>query len=93
MIDVAAAVEVDERLQGDLGLDVLFLSCFGQLLCEVVEGGYVGLVVLAVVELHDLAGDGGFEGAIVVLGDREVWPSPARRLLLQIQHASRRWEL
>jgi len=63
---VAAAVEVDEGLEGDLLLDVLFLLCFGHLLAEVVEGGYVGVVVVFVVELHDFAGDGGFEGAVVV---------------------------
>ena len=66
VVDVAAAVEVDQGLQGNLRLDVLFLLGFGDLLAEVVEGGYVGVVVVLVVELHDLAGDGGFERAVVV---------------------------
>ena len=63
---MAAAVEVDEGLEGDLlrrgGGGVEF---FG--------GGVVavdvGLVVFIVVEFHDAAGDGGFEGAIVVCLD------------------------
>ena len=63
---MAAAVEVDQGLQGDLRLDVFFLLGFGDLLAEVVEGGYVGVVVVLVVQLHDLAGDGGFERAVVV---------------------------
>jgi hypothetical protein len=39
---------------------------FGDLLAEVVEGSNVGVVVVLVVELHDLAGDGGLERAIVI---------------------------
>ena len=60
-------MEVDERLEGDLRGDVGLGLCGGELLGGVVEGGYVGLVVLAVMELHDFAGDGGFEGAVVIL--------------------------
>jgi hypothetical protein len=66
VVDVATAVEVDQRLQGNLCLDVFLLLGFGDLLAKVVEGGYVGVVVVLVVELHDLAGDGGFERAVVV---------------------------
>ena len=67
-----AAVEVDERLQGDL-------CCWvggggggggrGELLGEVVVGVYVCLVVFAVMKLHDLAGDGGLESTIVICRD------------------------
>lgn len=32
----------------------------------IVIGRYVGIVVFGVVELHDLSGNGGFEGPIVV---------------------------
>ena len=60
---MAAAVEVDERLQGD------FLGGGGGGV-EFFDGGvvavYVGLVVFGVMELHYLAGDGGFEGGVVV---------------------------
>ena len=70
---MAAAVEIDQRLQSDLGLDVLFLLGLGDLLREVVEGGHVGLVVLAVVELHDLAGNSRLESTIVIwMGKRLV---------------------
>lgn len=72
VVDVPAAVEVDERLQRDL-------CCWiggggggggrGELLGEVVVGVYVCLVVFAVMELHDLAGDGGLESTIVICRD------------------------
>ena len=69
MIDVPAAVEVDQRLQGDLSGGVGGRGCRGKLLCERVVRVYVGLVVFAVVELHDLAGDGRLESAIVIYGE------------------------
>jgi hypothetical protein len=40
----------------------------GDLLAEVVERGYVGVVVVLVVQFHDLAGDGGFKRAVVIYG-------------------------
>ncbi len=72
MVDVPAAVEIDEGLQGDLlgdgaraggGGGGLQLAELGG---EVVEGVDVGGVVVFVVELHDAAGDGGLEGGVVV---------------------------
>jgi len=66
VVDVAAAVEVDERLCCDLRLDVAGLDCFGHFLGLCVERGYVGVVVLAVVQLHDLAADGWLQRAVVV---------------------------
>lgn len=66
VVDVAATVEVDEGLEGDLGGDVLLFFGFGHLGGEVVVGGYVGVVVVFVVELHDFAADGGLEGAVVI---------------------------
>lgn len=66
VVDVTAAVEVDEGLQGDLGLDVVLGFGLGDLLAEVVVGGYVGVVVVLVVEFHDLAADGRLEGAVVI---------------------------
>jgi hypothetical protein len=66
VVQVAAAVEVDEGLEGDLGSDVGFCGGGCDLFAEGVEGGYVGVVVFGVVELHNLAGDGRFEGAVVI---------------------------
>ena len=67
VIDVPAAVEVDEREERDLRRNIA--GCFGgfELLGSGVQAGYIGVVVLAVVQLHDLPGDGGLERAIVIL--------------------------
>lgn len=59
-------VEVDERLLGDLGLDVTLVLGFLELLDGGVVGGDIGVVVLGVVELHDLTADGGLERAVVI---------------------------
>jgi hypothetical protein len=59
-------VEVDERLLGDLSLDVTLVLGFLELLDGCVVGGDIGVVVLGVVQFHDLAADGGLERAIVV---------------------------
>lgn len=59
-------MEVDERLLGDLGLDVTLVLSLLELLDGGVVGGDIGVVVLGVVELHDLAADGGLERAVVV---------------------------
>ena len=58
-----ATVEFDGGLKGDLLFECLGIGvlCFGGV--EVVD---VGLVVLVVVELHDLVGDDGFEGVVGV---------------------------
>jgi hypothetical protein len=63
---VATSVEVNQRLQSNLSLDVVLGLSFSDLLAEVVVRSYVCVVVVLVVELHDLARDGGLEGAIVV---------------------------
>jgi hypothetical protein len=60
------AVEVDQGLGSDLGLDVVACASLLHLLRSCVERGHVGVVVLGVVELHDLAADGRLEGTIVV---------------------------
>lgn len=70
MVDVASSVEVDKRLKGNLGLNVLLFPRFGHLFAEVVEGCHVGLVVFVVVQFHDLPGDGGLEGAVVIFINR-----------------------
>lgn len=66
VIDVSSSVEIDQWLQSNLCLDVLLLLGFGDLLAEVIERRYVGVVVVLVVQFHNLAGDGGFKRAIVV---------------------------
>jgi len=66
MVDVSTAVEVDEWLQGNLRSDVFLGLRSLQLFAGGVEAVDVGLVVVLVVQLHDLARDGGLEGAIVV---------------------------
>ena len=66
MVDVPAAVEVDEGLQSDLRAGIRGGGDRGQLLAEIVVRGYVGLMMFAVVELHDLARDGGLQGAIII---------------------------
>ena len=55
VVDVPAAVEVDERLQSNLRCRVRGGGSGSELLGEVVVGVHVGLVVFAMVELHDLA--------------------------------------
>lgn len=61
VVDVAAAVEVDGWLQCDLLVDVVGLGRCGQVGQGLVEVRDVGLMVLGVVELHDLLGDAGLE--------------------------------
>lgn len=66
VVEVAATVEVEEgRDRGGLGEVALALS-LGDCLQRAVEARYVGLVVLLVVKLHDLARDMRLECAIVI---------------------------
>jgi hypothetical protein len=85
VVEVAAAVEVDEGLQGDLGGDVVLGFGFGDLLAEVVVRRHVGVVVVLVVQLHDLARDGGLEGAVVVCGGLVAGISGKRGTALTLQ--------
>ncbi len=63
---MAAAVEVEQRRKGGgLGLISVCIG-FSDLLQGAVEAVDVGLVVVLVVELHDLARDVGLEGAVVI---------------------------
>lgn len=64
MVDVAAAVEIDERLQGDLRGGGI--GCRGKFFRGRVVGVDVGVVVPLMVQFHYFARDGGFEGAVVV---------------------------
>ena len=67
VVDVPAAVEIDGWLEGDLGGGIggRIGGCGELFNCGVVVV-YIGLVVLAVVELHYLTGDGRLEAAIIV---------------------------
>ncbi len=66
VVQVTTAVEVDRRLQSNLGRDVTLGLSLLELLNGVVVVGDIGVVVVLVVDLHDLAGDGGLKSAIVV---------------------------
>ena len=59
-------MEVDQWLNSNLCLDIALVLRLLQLLDLSVVGGDVGVVVLRVMQLHDLAGDGWLERAIVV---------------------------
>lgn len=63
---MTTTVEVDQWQQSHLCGDILFSLGGLVLLSGSVVAGDIGLVVLGVVELHDLAGDGWLECAIVV---------------------------
>ncbi len=66
VVQMTTAMEVDERLDGNPGSRVVTGFRSSHLFCSIVVGVDVGVVVLGVVQLHDLAGDGWFESAIVV---------------------------
>ena len=66
VVQVTTTVEVDGRLEGNLGGDVLLGLSLLELLKRSVVVVDVGLVVGLVVNLHDLTGDRGLQSAIVV---------------------------
>jgi len=66
VVKVATAVEVDGRLQSNLGGDVVLVLGLLELLNCIVVVGDIGVVVVLVVQLHDLAGDRGLQSTIVV---------------------------
>lgn len=66
VVQVTTTVEVDQGLEGNLGRNVVLVLGLLELLNGSVVAVDVGLVVVLVVKLHDLAGDGGLESAIVV---------------------------
>ena len=67
---MASAVEVEEGSLSGSGLVVVLGLGFGDSLDGGVVAVDVGLVVLGVVKLHDLAGDGGLERTVVICGMR-----------------------
>ena len=62
VVDVTSAVELDGTLQGNLTGDVVRRGGRGVGLKSVVQVGDIGLVVLAMVKLHDLSRDAGLQG-------------------------------
>lgn len=66
VVEVTTTVEVDGGLQGNLGGNVTLVLGLLELLNSGVVAVDVGVVVVLVVELHDLAVDGGLKSAIVV---------------------------
>lgn len=82
-------MEVDQRLGSDLGLDVVLCAGLLHLLGSSIERGNIGVVVLGVVELHDLAADGGLESAIVVCIVWSVQERGARTVKAETHKAGR----
>lgn len=70
MIDVASTVELQSRLKSYLSCDITPGQRFVVLLLGV-QVVHIGCVVLAVVQLHDLAGDVRLQGSIVLRQVRE----------------------
>jgi hypothetical protein len=66
VVQVAAAVELDSIGKVNVGLDVTGGERLGRLLVQGVQVIDVGAVMLAVVELHEVAGDDGLERAELV---------------------------
>lgn len=67
VVDVPSAVELDRSLKGDHRGVVALDLCFRVLLHRHVKVGDVRVVVLGVVQLHDLAADDGLERSVVVI--------------------------
>ena len=67
MVDVSTEVEGQVLLELVDGSEVALLAGLGQLLQGGVGTLHVGVVVLVVVELHDLARDVGLQCAVVVV--------------------------
>ena len=63
---MSTTMEIYDRLQGDLRRDILLLSRGLDLLRGSVEAVDVRLVVILVVEFHDLTGDGWLERAVII---------------------------
>lgn len=66
MVEVTSSVEVDQGLKGNLGGNVGLGLSGRELFRSIVERVDVCVVVVFVVKLHDLAGDGRLESTIVI---------------------------
>lgn len=67
VIQVPTTVEIDEWLQSNLCSNIVVGLCSSELVSCIVVAVHIGLMMLAVVKLHDLTADGWLESAIVVL--------------------------
>ena len=63
---MTATIELEGTLETDDGVDIVLGHGLRQLLLGHVEVVDVGLVMLAVVELHDLGADDGLQGIVIV---------------------------
>jgi hypothetical protein len=66
MVEMATTMEVDQGLDGNHGGDVTIGLSRSELVSSGIVTVHVGLVVLAVVQFHDLPGDRWLKGAIIV---------------------------
>lgn len=64
VVDVASGIELDGGLQGHNGREVGYLGCFGVGVEDLIQVCDVGVVVLAVVQLHDGGRDGRFKSLV-----------------------------
>jgi len=76
MIDVASAIKLECSVESNHRRDIAFIDGIRELLLGEVEVVHVGGVVLAVVQLHDLGGDDGLEGVVVVWEVRQSVLAP-----------------
>lgn len=63
---MTTTMEVDDWEEGNLGLDIVASLGSCKLFGGIVVRVHICLVVLAMVEFHDFAVDGGFQCAIIV---------------------------
>jgi hypothetical protein len=66
VVEVASAMEVEERRDAGSLCKIALALGLGDRLQRGVETSHIGLVVLLVVQLHDLTGDVRLKGTIVV---------------------------
>lgn len=66
VVQVTTTVKVDGGLEGNLSRDVTLGLGLLELLNGVVVVGNIGVVVVLVVQLHNLARDGGLESTVIV---------------------------
>jgi hypothetical protein len=81
MIHMSAPMEINQRLQCDLCLDILPVFCDLQLFRRSVEAVDVRLMVVLMMQLHDFAADRGLESAIVICTAliKTSWESSCKR--------------
>ncbi len=66
MINMSTTVEVLQRQQRNLRLNVILGLCRSQLFSGSIVAVDISLVVVLMVQLHDLARNGGLERAVIV---------------------------